>query len=98
MPFKPGQSGNPGGRPSTRKAELDKLLAEVWKTPSRRKVLKKLVEDAEQGDHDARTLLLAYAYGKPKDDVEHSGALRIVVEYTDDPLAAPAPEPAPDPA
>lgn len=98
--FQKGQSGNPGGRPSTRKAELEALLSEVWTPTSRKRVLKKLVTDAEQGDHDARTLLLAYAYGKPKDDVEHTGGLRIEVVYADGATDASeaAPESATDPA
>lgn len=92
MPWQPGQSGNPGGRPSSRRAELEALLSEVWKPASRRRVVKKLVEDAEAGDHEARTLLLAYAYGKPKDEVETTGGLTIKVVYADadaDPPNAP---------
>ena len=74
MPFAPGKSGNPGGKPSARRQELNDLLDETWKPASRRKVLKKLIEDAEAGDHDARVLLLAYAYGKPVERKELTGA------------------------
>lgn len=71
--FKPGQSGNPGGRPSGARQALNELLDDVFKPARRRKVLEKLISDAESGNHDARTLLLAYAYGRPTEYKEVSG-------------------------
>ena len=74
MPFQPGQSGNPGGKVSAKRLELNDLLERVWTPASREKVLKKLVQDAESGNHEARVLLLAYAYGKPIERKEITGA------------------------
>lgn len=74
MAFVKGQSGNPGGKPSARRQELNELLEVVWNPKSRKKVLTKLIEDAESGDHDARVLLLAYAYGKPIERKEITGS------------------------
>lgn len=67
-------SGNPGGRPSGPRQELQALLAETFTPAARKKVLRKLIEDAQSGNHDARTLLLAYTYGKPTEHKEISGA------------------------
>ena len=92
MPFIKGQSGNPSGRPSRQRAELAELLDTTWSKASRTRVLKRLIADAETGDHDARTLLLAYAYGKPKEPHELSGGLTIQVIYGDvDPDASETP-------
>jgi len=71
--FKPGVSGNPGGRPSGPRQQLNELLEDVFKPARRRKVLEKLIADAETGNHDARTLLLAYTFGKPTEYKEISG-------------------------
>lgn len=73
MPFVKGQSGNPGGKPGAPRQALSELLEEVFKPLRRRKVLEKLISDAEAGNHDARTLLLAYTFGRPTEHKELSG-------------------------
>lgn len=74
MPFQKGQSGNPGGRPSEARQELQALLDKRFTPSKRAKVLDKLIEDAIAGQHDARVLLLAYTYGKPIERQELTGA------------------------
>lgn len=74
MPFIRGQSGNPGGKPGAARQELNALLDRVFTPAKRKKVLTKLIEDAEAGQHEARVLLLAYTYGKPVERKEVTGA------------------------
>jgi len=74
MAFVKGQSGNPGGKPSEARQELTALLDKRFTPAKRAKVIDKLVEDAIAGQHDARVLLLAYAYGKPTERKELTGA------------------------
>ena len=73
MPFTKGQSGNPNGRPSSRRKELSELLDEVFTTADRIAVIKAIVTDAKKGDKDARSILLAYTFGKPVERKEISG-------------------------
>lgn len=73
MPFQKGQSGNPGGKPGAARQDLNALLDQVFKPARRRKVLEKLIDDAEAGNHDARTLLMAYTWGRPVERKEISG-------------------------
>ena len=72
--FQPGVSGNPGGRPSGARKLLSEVLDDVFKPDRRKKVIEKLITDAESGNHDARTLLLAYTYGRPTEYKEVTGA------------------------
>jgi hypothetical protein len=65
-PFKPGQSGNPGGRPKTAKfAEaVREYLAETTGGKTR---LRQILEWLHKHKPE---ILLYYAYGKPTDTVE----------------------------
>lgn len=71
--FKPGQSGNPNGRPK-KLPELDKLLADVLgeESPSghtaAEEILRGLYARAKKGDSKAAEILLNRAYGKPKEN------------------------------
>lgn len=69
--FKPGQSGNPNGRPK---------VADAFKERCRKAVDERVIdawisEVASLGDNwmKASELLAAYAYGRPTQAVEHSG-------------------------
>lgn len=65
-PFRPGQSGNPGGRPKTAKfAEMVREFLEEKIGGKAR--LFKVLEDLQK--HDPK-ILLYYAYGKPTETVE----------------------------
>jgi hypothetical protein len=60
----------------------------------------KLLRDMARSDNPAdRALFLAYAYGKPKEQVEHSGevATKVVIEYANDNDQATAATPSPAP-
>lgn len=85
MAFQKGQSGNPGGRPSAPRQELQALLDKRFTKTKRAKVLDKLIDDAMAGQHDARVLLLAYTYGKPKETIDLTGEIGYkIYERTDD--------------
>lgn len=77
MAFTKGQSGNPGGRPSPARQQLEALLDECFPLAKRKKVVKLLVDDAMSDEYErrkeARLLLLAYAFGKPIERQEVSG-------------------------
>ena len=70
--FSKGQSGNPFGRPKEYRDFVD--LARQMGSP---KAFETLVRDMESGDPRAEVQaamgMLAYAWGKPKQAIEHSG-------------------------
>jgi hypothetical protein len=69
-PFQKGQSGNPTGRPK-RDREIEELARQH--TPA---AIAALVEALNGKDRvPAAALLLAYAYGKPRQPVEQSGEM-----------------------
>jgi hypothetical protein len=71
--------GNGGKRPGAgrkSKAEemgLKALLNECWTVSDRKEAVKALAARAKQGDLAAITLLMQYAFGKPKEQIEHTG-------------------------
>lgn len=84
--FKPGQSGNPNGRPK-KLPKLDELLADVLGEDkdgieAAKAILMALRAKATKGDVKAAEVLLERAYGKSKQvvDLNHSGGINIVFE------------------
>lgn len=80
--FKPGQSGNPKGRPKL--PDIKELLAKVLGDEKDGKsaaeaILAALRAKAARGDVRAAELLLDRAYGKPKQDIELEGSLNTVI-------------------
>lgn len=68
-PFKPGQSGNPNGRPK-KIPEIDELLADVLGDGDEAKaILQALITKAKKGDVRAAEVIFDRAYGKAKQDI-----------------------------
>jgi hypothetical protein len=63
-PFKPGQSGNPRGRPKT-----DRAIQSLCRSKAP-EIVDKLVELALAGDPACARLVLAYGYGTPQARVD----------------------------
>lgn len=89
--FKPGQSGNPGGRPAMPKELKEKLSAEA---PGVLEFWIRSYQDESLNWHHrnkAAENLVAYAYGKPKEliDMDVSGRVEgikvEIVRKIDDP-------------
>lgn len=79
--FKPGQSGNPNGRPK-KLPKLDVLMAELLGDEKNGKtaamqILDALKRKAARGDVRAAETLLDRAYGKPKQAIDLGGALEL---------------------
>jgi len=73
-PWKPGQSGNPGGRP--KKKLIDEALEELLATNDSALaflIASKLVARAKRGDIRAIQLVMERVQGKPKAKMELSG-------------------------
>lgn len=74
--FKPGQSGNPKGRPRTpeglREALTELFTSEHQGKPALEAILYKLLEKAIKGDIRAAEALLDRAYGKPRQAIDHT--------------------------
>ncbi len=92
MPFQPGQSGNPGGRPKRPwtfmglyEEELENVLTtqDGQQIEAKRAVAKRLVKMAIDGDINAIKELANRLDGMPKQQLEHSGNLEGLVIVKD---------------
>lgn len=82
-PFKPGETGNPHGRPR-KLPELDKLLADILGEDkdgitAAEAILKALRAKAARGDIRAAEILLDRAYGKAKQVIENDGTISVSI-------------------
>lgn len=66
MPWKPGQSGNPNGRPprETERSYID-VMAKRLDVATWDRIVTQAVKDAEAGDRFARNFLANYMMGRP---------------------------------
>lgn len=82
--FKPGQSGNPSGRPKKTEQELDLIAACKAKTPSALAVIVDIMENGEKETSRlaAAQSIIERAYGKPvqPQDLSLSGTLLTIIE------------------
>jgi len=92
MPFEPGKSGNPNGRPKKSEAMTDILRGELDtldltddegnELPAKQAIARKLISLAMGGDIPAMKYVYDRIDGRPKEsiDLEHSGELTVVFE------------------
>jgi HPt (histidine-containing phosphotransfer) domain-containing protein len=83
-PFKPGESGNPGGK--TKKPLVDKLLQEALAandSEDAKKIAGKLISMAKNGSLNAIKLIAERTEGKPKrnaDDSQKESGIQLTKE------------------
>ena len=84
--FKPGQSGNPAGRPPKPKEEkFFKTTLSAVSLSDWREIVKKAVEQAKRGNPSARKWLSDYLLGPPQQKLDlTSGGEKIRVTITGD--------------
>lgn len=85
--FKPGQSGNPKGRPKLpdlRQAMADILGEEKEGKTALEMILKKLRAMASAGNVKAMEILLSRGYGLPKQNIDHSISTGAMINISKD--------------
>ena len=84
MPFKKGQSGNPGGRPAHQTKYLNSLVRLV-KVADWKAIVTKAITQAKNGDKTARQWLAEYVIGKPAQALDiTTGGDKLTIEYVND--------------
>ena len=67
-----GLKGRSGRMPRWSEKKLSDLLNSAWPYEERVAVIESLCSQAKQGNVPAASLLMAYAYGKPTERIEHN--------------------------
>lgn len=80
--FKPGHSGNPGGRPKG--TSITAALRELIDEAGPDSVAGPLLEAAQAGDIKAIKVVLERTEGRVTEQLEHAGQITVRVEYADD--------------
>lgn len=91
--FKPGESGNPSGKPKGTYSVRAALRAQLAEGGLAGDMARDLLQAARMGDKDrvwCIATIIAEAEGKPKEHVEHSVATRYVVDLDDSSAAPPS--------
>jgi hypothetical protein len=78
--YKPGQSGNPNGRPKKGKTLTDIIRAKVDKDKFAEAVLNK----AYEGDVTAQKLILSYLDGNPVQPVDNNNSGEVTINIIRD--------------
>lgn len=77
------------GRPSrVDEAAVATFMDNHWPVEDRVKVVRSLHTQAVSGNYRAAQILLAYAYGTPRQVVEHAGGAEVVVVRVPDKISA----------
>lgn len=86
-----GSQPNAGRKSKASMLGLIALLDKCWAAPEREACITRLGILANEGNMDAIKLLMAYAFGKPKETKEISGldggAIAITVSYVNRPIS-----------
>jgi len=91
-PWKPGQSGNPKGRPKKRDSLISLLkeaLEQQCPTDKKKRtwaevLMEQLLVKAAKGDMVAQRLVWEYVEGKPKQEIEIPSDITFHVRYADE--------------